>query len=206
MFVHPDFRRGGVNNLILDDLYRWTLSRGVTDLMLEVYPDNTGAVRAYEKAGFSPYLLQMHASLGIRTPQESELDHLAKIWYDGWQDAHADILPQELKDDRTFESFRERLPALFADTRVIGPVGRPVCKLDLGSQGAAGVVLEGVFTVREARGAGLAAGIVATVGHDEGRALPQISLHVGSDNEPARRAYERAGLVALDRCMLLLRG
>ena len=72
MYVLPDFRRQGINNLILDDLYRWTISRGVTELMLEVYPDNIGAVRAYEKAGFKPYVLQMHASLDTRTLQTEE--------------------------------------------------------------------------------------------------------------------------------------
>ena len=52
-------------------------------------------------------------------------------------------------------------------------------------------VVEGVFTVREARGAGLATGIVATVGVQDGRSLPQISLHVGADNAPAPRCTRR---------------
>lgn len=110
MYVRSDHRGKGVNQLILDDLHRWTLARGVTEVRLEVYPDNIGAIRAYEKGGFSPYILQMHASIGIRRPDQSELDHLAKVWYDSWQDAHAEILPDELKHDRTRESFRERLP------------------------------------------------------------------------------------------------
>ena len=63
MYVLPEFRRQGINNLILEDLYRWTLSQDVAELTLEVYPDNSGAVRAYEKAGFKPYLLQMRVTL-----------------------------------------------------------------------------------------------------------------------------------------------
>src|SRR5690606_29909303 len=125
MYVVPEFRGRGINQMILDDLYRWTLSRGVTEIRLEVYPANSAAVRAYEKSGFIPYILQMHTNIGVRNAGASEIEHLAKIWYDGWQDAHAEILPQELKADRTLESFRERLPALLDDTRVIGPPGKP---------------------------------------------------------------------------------
>lgn len=63
MYVRPDHRGRGINQLILDDLYRWTISRGVTEVRLEVYPTNTAAIRAYEKAGFTPYLIQMHLTL-----------------------------------------------------------------------------------------------------------------------------------------------
>ena len=72
MFVLPDFRGKGVNQRILDDLCRWTLSRGVADVMLEVYPNNLAAIRAYEKAGFRPYLLEMHASLDERSSKAGE--------------------------------------------------------------------------------------------------------------------------------------
>lgn len=71
MYVLPDFRGKGINQLILDDLYKWTLSREVTEIRLEVYPTNPAAIRAYEKAGFKPYLLQMHRSLEEETkPQQ----------------------------------------------------------------------------------------------------------------------------------------
>lgn len=63
MYVMPEFRGRGINQLILDDLFRWTLSRGVTEVRLEVYPNNPAAIRSYEKAGFTPYILQMHLSL-----------------------------------------------------------------------------------------------------------------------------------------------
>jgi ribosomal protein S18 acetylase RimI-like enzyme len=73
MYVLPEFRRRGINNLILEDLYRWALSRGVTELTLEVYPENIGAIRAYEKVGFKPYILQMNASLEGRSSDENKL-------------------------------------------------------------------------------------------------------------------------------------
>jgi hypothetical protein len=49
--------------------------------------------------------------MDARAAAEREIDHLARIWYDGWQDAHAEILPAELKRLRTLESFRHRLEA-----------------------------------------------------------------------------------------------
>ena len=59
MYVDPGYRGQGINNLILDALGKWALTRGVTELRLEVYPDNATAIRAYEKAGFSPILITM---------------------------------------------------------------------------------------------------------------------------------------------------
>jgi GNAT superfamily N-acetyltransferase len=86
-------------------------------------------------------------------------------------------------------------------TRVIGPVGAPVCKLDLGSDGPGGIVIEGVFTFPEARGQGLATGLVATCLH---AAPAQVCLHVGAHNAPARAAYECAGMIVAGSCRLLL--
>ena len=51
----------------------------------------------------------------VRPADAAEIDHLAKVWYDGWQDAHARILPAELTLIRTLESFRDRLEAALAD-------------------------------------------------------------------------------------------
>lgn len=61
----------------------------------------------------------------IRLPEITELDQLAGIWFEGWQDAHAEILPKELKEDRTFESCRTRLADLLEATSVLGPIGAP---------------------------------------------------------------------------------
>ena len=45
----------------------------------------------------------------IRDAKYSEIDQLAKIWFDGWQDAHAQLLPVELARLRSLKSFEERL-------------------------------------------------------------------------------------------------
>lgn len=101
---------------------------------------------------------------------------------------------------------RDMVDSRIADgsTLARGPVGDPFCKLDLGSRGAAGVVLEGVFTFAPWRGRGLATGLVAAT--TAAAQSPFVCLHVAADNAPARAAYERAGLREVGRCQLLLLG
>lgn len=89
-------------------------------------------------------------------------------------------------------------------THVVGPVGALHAKLDIGSAGAGGCVIEGVFTVPHWRGRGLAAALVASVAAV--RQEPIVCLHVGVDNAPARAAYRSAGMAERGRCRLLLLG
>ena len=49
--------------------------------------------------------------MDVRAAEEGEIGHLARIWYDGWHDAHAQIVPAELTRLRTLESFRDSLQA-----------------------------------------------------------------------------------------------
>src|SRR5690349_11042094 len=63
MYVEPEYRGMGVNNLIIDALKAWSASRNVYELRLHVYNDNTAAIRAYEKAGFEKHLLEMRIAL-----------------------------------------------------------------------------------------------------------------------------------------------
>lgn len=63
MYVAPEHRGKGVNKRIIEALERWTASQGVTEMRLEVYTNNPSAIRAYEKCGYSRYLLDMQKSL-----------------------------------------------------------------------------------------------------------------------------------------------
>ena len=45
----------------------------------------------------------------VRAVEELDVDHLAKLWFEGWQEAHAQIVPGELRQLRTLDSFRQRL-------------------------------------------------------------------------------------------------
>ena len=61
----------------------------------------------------------------VRNADRSELGQLARLWYEGWHDAHARLVPAALTRVRTVDSFRERLQSALSETRVVGPSGDP---------------------------------------------------------------------------------
>lgn len=63
MYVKPEHRGKGVNQLILDALLDWAKGRNLTEIRLEVYSENASAIRAYKKAGFIPHLLEMRMEI-----------------------------------------------------------------------------------------------------------------------------------------------
>lgn len=36
-------------------------------------------------------------AMDVRAAQAGEIDELARLWFDAWQDGHAEIVPVELK-------------------------------------------------------------------------------------------------------------
>lgn len=67
MYVDPAHRGKGVNQLIIAALKTWAQRQGLIELRLDVYTTNDTAIRAYEKAGFTPYLINMR--MGIQPPK-----------------------------------------------------------------------------------------------------------------------------------------
>lgn len=63
MFVSPDYRGKGINREIINQLIQWGRSRQVFDFYLDVYAENIAAIKAYEKVGFTPSLVEMQLSL-----------------------------------------------------------------------------------------------------------------------------------------------
>jgi GNAT superfamily N-acetyltransferase len=63
MYVKPAFRGKGVNQMIIEALKQWCRERNITEMRLEVYDENVGAVKAYEKAGFKRILTWMRLGL-----------------------------------------------------------------------------------------------------------------------------------------------
>lgn len=125
----------------------------------------------------------------VRAAEEAELDQLAKLWHDGWQDAHARIVPAELTRLRTLESFRERLQAAIPSTHVAGPSGAPV-----GFCIVKGDELYQLFVSAPARGSGVAAELIA----DAEARLSASGVHTAwlacaIGNERAARFYEKRG-------------
>ncbi len=127
--------------------------------------------------------------MDVRDAEEREIDQLANVWFDGWQDAHAAIVPAELKRARTWESFRERLRAALPDTRVVGPVGAP-----LGFCILKGAELYQLYVSAPARGSAVAAALM-----DDAEARLAASgvgtawLACAIGNERAARFYEKRG-------------
>ena len=63
MYVLPAYRGKGVNKKIISALKNWAAVQNINEFRLEVYHDNTRAIRAYEKIGFSRYSLEMRYNL-----------------------------------------------------------------------------------------------------------------------------------------------
>jgi len=125
----------------------------------------------------------------VRAAEEVEIGHLAKLWYDGWQDAHAQIVPAELARLRTLESFRDRLQATLPNVRVVGPSGAPV-----GFCIVRGDELYQLYVVAQSRGTGVAAALIADAEarlSENGAETAWLACAIG--NERAAKFYEKCG-------------
>ena len=63
MYVLPEYRGQGINKRIIEALKNWAAIQNITEFSLEVYYDNVSAIKAYEKIGFSKYMLEMRFNL-----------------------------------------------------------------------------------------------------------------------------------------------
>ncbi|MCK0156721.1 GNAT family N-acetyltransferase [Cellulophaga sp. F20128] len=59
MYVDPKQRGIGINKSIIDFLFEWIKKQGITEVRLDVYNENTVAIKAYEKAGFKKHVVTM---------------------------------------------------------------------------------------------------------------------------------------------------
>jgi ribosomal protein S18 acetylase RimI-like enzyme len=128
------------------------------------------------------------SNLEVRAAEPGEIDVLAKIWHDGWQDAHAELLPVDLARARTLESFRERLQGAPA-VRVVGPPGAPAgfCMIRDDE-------LYQLYVSAPSRGSGVAAVLVADAEVRlvaSGVQTAWLACAIG--NERAARFYEKCG-------------
>ena len=127
--------------------------------------------------------------MDVRGAQPKEVDQLARLWYDAWQDAHASIVPAELARLRTLESFKQRLEAAFSDLRVVGPVGAPVGLCVVKDD-----ELYQLFVSAQSRGAGVAAALIADAeARLSARGVETAWLACAIGNDRAARFYEKCG-------------
>jgi ribosomal protein S18 acetylase RimI-like enzyme len=59
MYVSSAYRGRGINKRIVEMLIAWSQTQGVSDYYLDVYSGNASAIRAYEKMGFEPCIIEM---------------------------------------------------------------------------------------------------------------------------------------------------
>ena len=71
MFTKENFRGKGVNHSIINYLYDWSLSQGIYEIRLEVYPTNIPAVKAYEKLGMVKTMQTMRIDLRNKNLKDS---------------------------------------------------------------------------------------------------------------------------------------
>ena len=114
---------------------------------------------------------------------------MAEIWFHGWQDAHARIVPAELARVRTLESFEERLRAASTGVRVAAVAGAPV-----GFHLLKGTELYQFYVASNARGTGLAAILIADAEaclRMRGVSTAWLACAIGNDR--AARFYQKCG-------------
>jgi GNAT superfamily N-acetyltransferase len=125
----------------------------------------------------------------VRAAEQRDINHLARLWFDGWQEAHAQIVPAELRRLRTLDGFRERLQAALQDTRVVGPQGAPH-----GFCITKGDELYQIYVSAHARGSGAARTLLA----DAEARLAKVGVETAwlacaIGNDRAARFYEKSG-------------
>jgi len=128
-------------------------------------------------------------SLHVRPADEAEIDHLAKLWFDGWRNAHELIVPAELTRRRTLASFRDRLRDGIADVRVLGAPG-----VAAGFSMLKEDELYQLYVAAESRGRGVAATLIDDAEArlaERGVKVAWLACAIG--NYRAARFYEKRG-------------
>lgn len=127
--------------------------------------------------------------MDLRVAEQAEIDHLAKLWYEAWRDAHARILPAELARHRTLESFRHRLQVALPSVRVAGPSGQPAgfCMVKHDE-------LYQLYVSASERGSGVASALLADAEERLAASGVETSwLACAIGNERAAKFYEKNG-------------
>jgi len=131
----------------------------------------------------------MDDTITVRNADPTEIPVIAQIWYDAWQDAHAEILPAQLARIRTLESFQFRIGEMLDAVRVAGETGQP-----LGFCIVKDDELYQLFVSAEARGTGVAPALISDGEKrlaDRGVTTAWLACAVGNDR--AARFYEKSG-------------
>lgn len=128
-------------------------------------------------------------SVLVRAAAATDVDALARIWLDGWTDAHGDLLPPDLVRSRTLGDFRLRLQEGLASTDVAVAEERQV-----GFAMVRNDEIDEFHIDRPARGTGAAAALMSHALDRIRRAGHQRAwLACAIGNHRAARFYEGTG-------------
>jgi ribosomal protein S18 acetylase RimI-like enzyme len=127
--------------------------------------------------------------MDVRNAEDTEIDQIARVWFDAWRDAHLALAPPDLTTARTLASFRQRIADAIAEVRVVGPVGAPVglCMIKQDE-------LYQLFVASAARGSSAAAALLADGEArlaESGVQTAFLACAIGNDR--AARFYEKHG-------------
>lgn len=127
--------------------------------------------------------------MSVRAAQTPDLGPLARLWWQGWRDAHLPLVPKALVTRRTLDSFIVRMAVALPRVRTVGPVGAP-----LGFHLVKGEELSQLYVDEEYRGAGIAPLLMADAEErllKTGVMTPWLACAIG--NVRAARFCEKAG-------------
>jgi ribosomal protein S18 acetylase RimI-like enzyme len=129
------------------------------------------------------------ARVTLRDARRDDVPRLAEIWHSGWRDAHLDIAPRELVDERTEESFVARTADRVPHTAVAVVEGEIA--------GFAVVIddeLEQLYVSAGHRGRGVAGVLIGEAERRIGSAgYEKAWLAVAPGNPRAIAFYEKSG-------------
>jgi len=63
MYVNPEFRGQGIIQETIAQLKKWSISKNIFEVRLEVYSENASALKAYLNNGFKEHMVEMKMNL-----------------------------------------------------------------------------------------------------------------------------------------------